>query len=147
MTPPTPSWSQELARPARPLIRLLVQARWAARIAVRNSHLIDTERPEKFLFGAERIGVTRLRDPLALRLRTANVSTTAGRLSTRWDINHFAPWSRHPDNSLDNLVAAHASRKTAKSASLAALGHTYNTGLSGSPTSSSALCRGLERIH
>ena len=45
------------------------------------------------------------------------------RLARAWDVNHFIPESRHPDNSLDNLVAAHSSCNNAKSASLAALSH------------------------
>ena len=47
----------------------------------------------------------------------------AGRLASQWDIDHFLPWSRHPDNSLGNLVAAHAACNNAKSASLAGLEH------------------------
>ena len=44
-------------------------------------------------------------------------------MAARWDVDHFLPWSRHPDNSLDNLVAAHAACNNAKAASLAGLGH------------------------
>jgi HNH endonuclease len=36
---------------------------------------------------------------------------------------HFLPWSRHPDNTIDNLVAAHPRCNNAKSASLASLEH------------------------
>jgi hypothetical protein len=44
-----------LACPPRPLIWLLVQAKWAARVAARYSDLVDAERLDKFLFGAQRI--------------------------------------------------------------------------------------------
>jgi hypothetical protein len=44
-------------------------------------------------------------------------------LAARWEVDHFLPWSRHPDNSLDNLVAVHAACNNAKAASLAGLGH------------------------
>jgi hypothetical protein len=44
-------------------------------------------------------------------------------MTRRWDVDHFLPWSRHPDNTLDNLVAAHAVCNGAKSASLAAVIH------------------------
>jgi len=44
-------------------------------------------------------------------------------MKTRWQIDHFLPWSRHPDNTIDNLVAEHAACNNAKPASLAGLGH------------------------
>lgn len=47
----------------------------------------------------------------------------AGRLTTRCAVDHYLPWSRHPDNTIDNLVAAHPACNNAKSASLAGLEH------------------------
>ena len=41
----------------------------------------------------------------------------------RCAVDHFLPWSRHPDNTTDNLVAAHPRCNNAKSASLASLDH------------------------
>jgi len=105
-----------------PLIRPLVQAKWAARVAARNSDLVDTERLDEFLFGAQRISLQRIRGPLA-EAQGHTCFYCTGQLSTRSAVDHFLPWSRHPDNTIDNLVAAHAACNNAKSASLASLQH------------------------
>ena len=105
-----------------PLIRPLVQAKWASRVAARNADLVDAERLNEFLFGAERVSLARVHGPLA-EAQDRQCFYCAGRLASRWAIDHFLPWSRHPDNSLDNLVATHAACNNAKSASLAGLGH------------------------
>jgi len=105
-----------------PLIRPLVQAKWAARVAARNSDLTDAERLDEFLFGAQRISLQRVRGPLTEAQGHA-CFYCADRLSTRSAVDHFLPWSRHPDNTIDNLVAAHSACNSAKSASLASLPH------------------------
>ena len=105
-----------------PLIRPLVQAKWAARVAARNSDLVDTERLDEFLFGAQRISLQRIRGPLT-EAQGHTCFYCTGQLSTRSAVDHFLPWSRHPDNTIDNLVAAHAACNNAKSASLASLQH------------------------
>jgi HNH endonuclease len=51
--------------------------------------------------------------PLAWR-RGANAGSVEG--------DYFLPWSRHPDNTINNLVAAHAACNNAKSVSLAGPG-------------------------
>jgi hypothetical protein len=118
LRPGVGSWLVRLA----PLIRPLVQAKWASMVAARNADLVDAERLDEFLFGAEQISLARVRGPLA-EAQDLACFYCAGRLAARWDVDHFLPWSRHPDNSLDNLVAAHAACNNAKSASLAGLGH------------------------
>jgi HNH endonuclease len=105
-----------------PLIRPLVQAKWAARVAARNSDLTDTERLDEFLFGAQRISLQRVRGPLA-EAQGRDYFYGDGRLGARCAVDHFLPWSRHPDNTIDNLVAAHPRCNNAKSASLASLDH------------------------
>jgi hypothetical protein len=112
------NWLVRLA----PLIRPLVQAKWAARVAARNSDLIDAERLNDFLFGAQRISLARVHGPLA-EAQDRQCFYCSGRLIKSWDIDHFLPWSRHPDNTLDNLVAAHARCNGDKSANLAGIGH------------------------
>ena len=64
----------------------------------------------EFLFGAERVNLAPgWRLPLA-GAQDGECFYCAGRLARAWgEVDHFIPWSRHPDNSLDNLVAAHAS--------------------------------------
>jgi hypothetical protein len=118
LRPGVGGWLVRLA----PLIRPLVQAKWAARIAARNRDLVDAERLDEFLFGAQRISLQRVRDPLA-DAQGRDCFYCAGRLSRRCAVDHFLPWSRHPDNTIDNLVAAHPACNSAKSASLAGLDH------------------------
>ena len=45
------------------------------------------------------------------------------RLAQAFEIDHFVPWSRHPDNGLENLVAADRGCNAAKSDHLAAADH------------------------
>jgi hypothetical protein len=105
-----------------PLIRPLVQAKWATRVAARNPDLVDAERLNEFLFGAKRISLARVHRPLA-DVQDQLCFYCSGRLMKTWVIDHFLPWSRHPDNTLDNLVAAHARCNGEKSASLAGISH------------------------
>lgn len=67
LRPGAGEWLVRLA----PLIRPLVQAKWTARVAARNPDLVDAERLDEFLFGAERISTARVRDPLAILQRLA----------------------------------------------------------------------------
>lgn len=105
-----------------PLLRPVLQARWSGLVAAKNPTVVDAHQLDEFLFGASRISLDRVRAPL--------VDAQAGRCfycrqSIRGDaaVDHFIPWSRHPDNTLDNLVAAHGSCNESKSSSLAALDH------------------------
>ncbi len=105
-----------------PLIRPLVQAKWVSRVAQRNPELVDSDRLYQFLFGAQRVSLGRARNPLA-EAQGRECFYCADRLIRSWDVDHFIPWSRHPDNHLDNLVAAHSACNNAKSASLAGMVH------------------------
>ncbi len=118
LRPGVGGWLVRLA----PLIRPLVQAKWAARVAARNSDLVDAERLDEFLFGAQRISLQRIRGPLA-EAQGHDCFYCAGHLGTRCAVDHYLPWSRHPDNTIDNLVAAHTACNNAKAASLAGLEH------------------------
>ncbi|MHB1594833.1 MAG: HNH endonuclease [Streptosporangiaceae bacterium] len=108
-----------------PLIRPLVKAKWVSRIAERNPDLVDSDRLHQFLFGAARVSLARVRGPLA-DAQGRECFYCTDRLTGSWDVDHFIPWSRHPDNTLDNLVAAHSGCNNAKSASLAGLIHLGN---------------------
>jgi hypothetical protein len=118
LRPGVGGWLVRLA----PLIRPLVQAKWAARVAARNSDLVDTERLDEFLFGAQRVSLQRVSGPLA-EAQGQECFYGDGRLGARCAVDHFLPWSRHPDNTIDNLVAAHPRCNNDKSASLASLEH------------------------
>jgi hypothetical protein len=105
-----------------PLLRPLVEAKWTKRVAERNPEFVDHQLLDAFLFGAERINLDRVRAPL-LELQRGECFYCLHRVRQLPEVDHFLPWSRHPDNTLDNLVATHRACNGAKSASIAGLDH------------------------
>src|SRR5437879_1941069 len=96
---------------------------------------------ERFLFGAERVPLERVRGPI-IELQEGRCFYCAERLASRAgqtpDVDHFIPWSRYPDDGLENLVVAHARCNAQKSDFLAAAAHVdhWRAGTrSGSPVS------------
>lgn len=118
LMPGVGGWLVRLA----PLLRPLVEAKWVELVAKQNDGLVDARQLSEFLFGATRVGLERVRRPL---IEQQDGACFYCRLPTSRDVqvDHFLPWSRHPDNTLDNLVAAHATCNNAKSASIA--GHEH----------------------
>lgn len=86
------------------LIRPVVEREWLRHVARRNEDRVDELHLERFLFGAERVSLTNVRDPL-LELQ-AGRCFYCDRSTGPWEVDHFLPWSRLPDNRLDNLVVA-----------------------------------------
>lgn len=109
----------ELVRLA-PFVRPLVQREWAARVARVNG--LPEARLEQFLFGSRREAVAHLARPL-LQLQDGVCFYCGKRIGGKRQVDHFVPWSRHPDDGLDNLVVAHGSCNGAKSDHLAAAEH------------------------
>lgn len=105
-----------------PLLRPLVEAKWVELVAKRNDGLVDARQLTEFLFGATRVGLDRLRLPL-IDLQRGACFYCGRPMVGNVEIDHFLPWSRHPDNTLDNLVAAHGACNNAKSASIAGHAH------------------------
>jgi 5-methylcytosine-specific restriction endonuclease McrA len=103
-----------------PLIRPLVQREWAALVARFND--FPESELETFLFGATRGATAHLAAPLGeLQGNTCFYCRSSLRASPQ--VDHFVPWSRHPDDGLDNLVAAHPQCNVRKSDHLAAAEH------------------------
>ena len=94
LRPGVGAWLVRLA----PLIRPLVQAKWVSQGAQRNAHLVDSDRLQQFLFGAERISLDRVRVPLA-DAQDRECFYCTDWLNRSWHVDHFIPWSRHPDDS------------------------------------------------
>ena len=99
-----------------------MQREWSAFVARRNPDVLEERNLDDFLFGAQRIGLERVRSPLRL-LQDGRCFYCRVQLTGAPHVDHFLPWSRSSDNGVDNLVAAHASCNRAKKASLAAVGH------------------------
>jgi hypothetical protein len=101
------------------LARPIVEREWLRHVARRNADQVDELRLEVFLFGSERISLQRVREPL-LKAQAGRCFYCGGERGP-WDVDHFLPWARWPDDRLDNLVVAHARCNNGKRAALAAL--------------------------
>jgi 5-methylcytosine-specific restriction endonuclease McrA len=103
------------------LARPVVEREWLRHVARRNPDEIDELRLEGFLFGSERVALTAVRDPL-LGLQAGRCFYCDGERGP-WEVDHFLPWARWPDDRLDNLVVAHTRCNNDKRAALASLEH------------------------
>ena len=103
------------------LIRPVVEREWLRFVARRNTDELDEFRVERFLFGADRIALVSVRAPLLDH--QGGRCFYCQRPGGSWDVDHFIPWSRWPDDGLDNLVVAHSGCNNDKRASLASVDH------------------------
>jgi 5-methylcytosine-specific restriction endonuclease McrA len=87
-----------------PVVRPLVQQQWTAMVQRIND--LPAADHEEFLFGATRVGLGALHRPLRL-LQGGRCFYCGGGLAGSAQVDHFLPWSRYPDDGLDNLVLAH----------------------------------------
>lgn len=102
------------------LLRPLIQREWAVMVAGMNG--LPEATLELFLFGAERVPLDPVRQPLR-ELQAGRCFYCDGRIDDRCDVDHFIPWARFPDNGLDNLVVAHPKCNGQKRDHLAASAH------------------------
>lgn len=91
-----------------PLIRPLVEVHWTRDVARLNQLAVEEQRLHRHLFGAERATF-----PAALRaglvdLHGATCFYCDRPLGTRVELDHFMPWSRWPNDAVENLVPADA---------------------------------------
>lgn len=103
------------------LVRPVIERAWLHHVARRNGDQVEELQLESFLFGAARVSLTPVRDPL-LELQRGRCFYCDGERGP-WDVDHFLPWSRWPDDRLDNLVVAHRRCNNAKRDALAAVDH------------------------
>jgi 5-methylcytosine-specific restriction endonuclease McrA len=107
------------------LLRPFIHRKWASMVA-RINQLPDSEL-EDFLFGAERISSTKIRGSL-WEIQTGRCFYCSDRIPEphRGEVDHFLPWSRYPDNGIENLVVAHRRCNSDKRDFLAASDHVEN---------------------
>jgi 5-methylcytosine-specific restriction endonuclease McrA len=106
------------------LLRPLLQRKWAEMVARLNR--LEEARLEHFLFGAARVSLEPLRGPLVElhEGRCFYCDARLGSTGTRAiEIDHFVPWSRHPENAIENLVPTHAACNQKKRDLLAGRDH------------------------
>jgi 5-methylcytosine-specific restriction endonuclease McrA len=103
------------------LARPVVEREWLRHVARRNAEQVDELRLEAFLFGSQRTSLLAVREPL-LGLQGGRCFYCGGARGS-WEVDHFLPWARWPDDRLDNLVVAHRRCNNDKRAALASLEH------------------------
>jgi hypothetical protein len=104
------------------LLRPLIQRRWAAMVAQLNR--LEDSQLEVFLFGADRTPTVKVRAGL-WEIQDRRCFYCDARVAdlSHAHVDHFLPWSRYPDDGLDNFVLADKSCNGWKSNSLAASQH------------------------
>jgi hypothetical protein len=102
------------------VLRPIVQREWAVMVASMNG--LPEATLESFLFGADRVPLDPVRQPLR-DLQSNRCFYCDGRIAGACEVDHFIPWARYPDNGLDNLVAAHERCNKNKRDFLAAADH------------------------
>lgn len=105
------------------VLRPIVQQRWAAFVADRSRDVVEAAWLDDFLFGSTRIDLDRVRGPLLEAQERSCFYCGLPATPAGSEVDHFIPWSRHPDNGVHNLVAAHRRCNNAKRDSLAATEH------------------------
>ena len=102
------------------ILRPLIYRDWGRLVASMNT--LEEPTLERFLFGEDRISLDPVR-PALRKLQHDRCFYCEKDLGASCHVDHFVPWARHADNSIDNLVAAHDDCNGKKSDYLAAAEH------------------------
>lgn len=86
------------------LLRPLIRREWLRLIQQMNNE--PEALLEQFLFDRERAALAVVRGPL-MEVQSGRCFFCATRLTTASEVDHFIPWSRFPNNAMENLVVAH----------------------------------------
>ncbi len=88
------------------LLRPFIHKKWASMVA-RINRLPENEL-EDFLYGVERVSSTKTRGSLwEIQERRCLYCSDVIPEPHRGEVDHVLPWSRYPDNGIENLVVAH----------------------------------------
>jgi hypothetical protein len=104
------------------LLRPLLEREWTRLVAQFNRGAVPELGLQEFLFGSDRIDLSPVRGPLR-DLANGRCFYCDDRLRTRIEVDHFIPWSRYPDNGIENLVVSDSRCNGAKRDHLAATRH------------------------
>jgi 5-methylcytosine-specific restriction endonuclease McrA len=104
------------------LLRPMIQREWARFVADRNPELFSDAKLEDFLFGPSRASLAPVREVLR-DLGAGRCFYCERPLEATFEVDHFVPWSRYPDNGIENLVAADRRCNNSKRQHLAAAPH------------------------
>jgi hypothetical protein len=103
-----------------PILKPLIQRRWVLLVAQFNR--LEVSRLENFLFGETRIPLVGTRE-FFTSLQDNRCFYCDRRLDSRSEVDHFVPWSRYPNNAIENLVIAHNGCNQNKRDYLAGIDH------------------------
>ena len=92
-----------------PLVRPLVELNWVRMVADLNGLGLMEDDLRKHLFGAERAAFPAPLRKDFLDLQYGNCFYCSDPLLSSSAVDHFLPWSRWPNDAVENLVVAHAS--------------------------------------
>jgi len=116
------------------LLRPFIHKKWASMVA-RINRMPENEL-EDFLFGVERVSSAKIRGRLwEIQERRCFYCRDGIPEPHRGEVDHFLPWSRYPDNGIENLVVAHRRCNGDKRDFLAASEHVENWSLRLDPDS------------
>lgn len=104
------------------LIRPLVQRQWSAMVARINRQASEEARLDEYPFGLGRIDLDPVRRPLR-EIQSNHCFYCRQPISGIAEVDHFIPWTRHPDNGIENLVATDSPCNNSKRSFLAAVRH------------------------
>lgn len=102
LCPGVGDWLVSLAGLLRPLLEL----HWTREVAKFNGAELPEDRLRDFLFGSERESLTRVRPGLLEAQAGCCFYCGAALRTGQIDVDHFVPWSRVPNDGLQNLVLA-----------------------------------------
>ncbi len=86
---------------------------------------IKVSQLDNFLFGSKRISLEPVKSAIS-DLQDGHCFYCMKKMASACNIDHFLPWARHANNSIDNLVGAHSHCNGRKSDFLADEGHVVN---------------------
>lgn len=98
-----------------PLVRPLVELHWVRMVARLNNLSLMEEDLHRHLFGAERVPFPRLLRSELLEIQHGACFYCRQQVTSSPAVDHFVPWSRWPNDAVENLVIAHSSCNTHKS--------------------------------
>lgn len=98
-----------------PLIRPLVELHWVRMVAGLNGLGLMEDDLRKHLFGAERVAFPAALKNELVELQEGSCFYCSSTLTKASAVDHFVPWSRWPNDAVENLVIAHASCNSRKS--------------------------------
>lgn len=93
----------EALRQLHGMLRPFILHHWAMKVA--NLNDLPLAKLHAFLFEGDRVSLEPVRAPLS-DLQEGRCFYCLGRLQRDACVDHFVPWSRHPDDGLHNLVVA-----------------------------------------